>query len=672
MATRDEYLALVDELTEHDRLYYVESTPRISDYEYDVLSKKLREIESEHPDWVVAWSPTRRVGHEPLSAFPKVTRDVAMLSLDNTYNEDELREFVGRVERGLDGDRPTFVIEPKIDGLGIELVYKEGLFVLGSTRGDGLTGEDVTANLRTVAGVALKLREPVDITARGEVYMTKESFKKVNAARAERGEELFKNARNTAGGSLKLLDPAEVARRPMNVTLYEALDGEEHGDSHFEVLARIRALGLPTSQHNTEAHDFDELSAQVSEWMGRRGDLPYDADGLVIKVNSFAQRRELGHTAKFPRWAIAYKFPAQQVTTRVAGLEVNVGRTGQVTPVALLEPVEVSGTTVRKASMHNWDMVAGLGLGVGDVVLLEKAGDIIPQILRVIELTDGGRFVPPTRCPSCGSDLIREEGKVALLCPDRLSCPEQALQSIEFFAGRDQLNIDGLGEKVAKQLMDAGLVKTIADLLILKADDVEKLDRFAKTSAKKLVDAIARARDSASFSRYLTALGIPLFGGVAAKKIAAVYPNMDKLLEAVDGAGDEAAFIESFSQLDGIGATMARTLYGFFADSHNREVLGQLKERGLDPTEPAPKAAPAGGGSLGGKVFVITGTLSAPRGEIAKKIEAAGGVVGKSVTKKTDYLVAGEKTGKTKLDAAEKNDVVVIDEAGLDEMMGGT
>ena len=669
MVTRDDYISLVDELTEHDRRYYVEATPTISDYEYDVLAKKLRAIEAEHPDWIVDWSPTRRVGHEPLSAFPKVKRAVPMLSLDNTYNEDELQKFCERVERGLDGDTPTYVIEPKIDGLGIELVYERGVFVLGSTRGDGITGEDVTANLKTVRGVALRLREAIDITVRGEVYMTKEDFARVNLARAAAGEELFKNARNTTAGSIKLLDPGTVATRPMRITLYEALDGERHGDSHFAVLARIRELGLPTSEHNTEAHNFDELRAQVAEWMSRRAALPYDADGLVIKVNSFEQRHRLGNTAKFPRWAIAYKFPAQQVTTRVAGLEVNVGRTGQVTPVALLEPVEVSGTTVRKASMHNWDMVAELGLGAGDVILLEKAGDIIPQILRVIEKTDGERFGPPKICPSCGSELVREEGKVALLCPDRLGCPQQALQSIEFFAGRGQLNIDGLGEKVAKQLMDAGLVRTIADLLILSADKVEKLERFGKTSAKNLVDAIARARDEATLSRVLTALGIPLFGGVAAKKIAQVYPSMDKLLAAVDEAGDEAAFVENVSQLEGIGQTMARALYAFLTNEHNREVIGQLKERGLDPVEPQ-AAAPASGGSLAGKVFVITGTLSAPRDEIKKRIEAAGGVVTGSVSKKTDYLVAGEKTGKTKLTAAEKNDVEVIDEAGLEQLLG--
>ena len=399
MASRDEYLQLVDELTEHDRLYYVEATPSISDYEYDVMAKRLREIESSKPKWVVAWSPSKRVGHQPLSSFPKVVREVPMLSLDNTYDEGELKDFCTRVEKGLDGEEPTYVVEPKIDGLGIELVYKKGVFVLGSTRGDGTTGEDVTANLRTVGGVALKLREPIDITVRGEVYMSKADFAALNVRRAAEGEELFKNARNTTSGSLKLLDPTEVQKRPMKITLYEVVGGEDIDESHFAILARIRKLGLPTSEHNSEAHNWDELAAQVLVWADKRPTLPFDADGLVIKVDSFAQRDQLGFTSKAPRWAIAYKFPAEQVMTVVEGLEINVGRTGAVTPVALLEPVEASGTTVKRASLHNWDQVARLGIGPGDTILLEKAGEIIPQILRVVKASKKAAVFGPQGVP---------------------------------------------------------------------------------------------------------------------------------------------------------------------------------------------------------------------------------------------------------------------------------
>ncbi len=667
MASREQYLKLVDELTEHDRLYYVEATPAISDYEYDVMTKRLREIEGEHPDWTVAWSPSKRVGHEPLSSFPKVVRETPMLSLDNTYDEGELSDFCARVEKGLGGEQPTYVIEPKIDGLGIELVYQAGVFVLGSTRGDGTTGEDVTTNLRTVGGVALKLREPVDLTVRGEVFMSKKDFAALNERRAAAGEELFKNARNTTSGSLKLLDPNEVQKRPMSITLYEVVNGEAFGDSHFAVLARIRQLGLPTSEHNSEAHNWDELRVQVDQWAERRPSLPFDADGLVIKVDSFAQREQLGFTSKAPRWAIAYKFPAEQVMTVVEGIEINVGRTGAVTPVALLEPVETSGTTVKRASLHNWDQVARLGIGPGDTVLLEKAGEIIPQILRVVKSSEQPRFTPPTRCPSCDSLLVRQQDRVVLECPNRLECPGQLLQSVEFFAGRKQMNIDGLGEKACQALLEAGLVKNVADLFSLTTEQLMNLDRFAETSAQNLVDAIAHSRKTATFSRLLAALGVANIGGVAAKLIAARYRSMKELLAALDEDPTGQTLVEALSEIKGIGAVMAQALSDFLREPHTRKVLALLEERGLQPVEPI--SVIAADGPLVGKVFVITGTLSAPRGALKKRIEALGGKVTGSVSKSTDYLVAGDKTGKTKLAAAEKNNVTILDEIAFEQLL---
>jgi DNA ligase (NAD+) len=410
----------VDEITEHDRRYHVEAAPTISDVEYDRMVVELKRVEADHPDWVVDWSPTRRVGHAPVSAFPKVVRPVPMLSLDNTYDEEELRAFHDRVVKGLGGVEAAYLIEPKIDGISIELVYKEGRFVCGATRGDGTTGEDVTANLRTVTGVALRLREPRDVTVRGEVYMTKLDFVAINAARDAAGEEPFKNPRNLTAGTIKQLDPREAAKRPMRTILYEVVDGERLVRTHGESLALIRALGLPTSEHNTRAQGWDELVAAVESWRHRRDELPYEVDGLVIKVDSFAQRAELGRTSKFPRWAIAYKFPARQVTTRVKELEINVGRTGAITPVAILEPVELSGTTVQRVSLHNWDQVARLGIGAGDRVLIEKAGEIIPQVLDVTERSAEPRWAPPAVCPDCASPLERPEGKVVLLCPNRI------------------------------------------------------------------------------------------------------------------------------------------------------------------------------------------------------------------------------------------------------------
>ncbi|HEY6179720.1 MAG TPA: NAD-dependent DNA ligase LigA [Kofleriaceae bacterium] len=664
---RAEYLALVDELTEHDRRYYVEANPTISDVEYDRLSQRLRQVEAEHPEWVVEWSPTRRIGHAPVSDFPKVHRPVAMLSLDNTYDEAELKAFFDRVVKGLDGDVPAFSVEPKIDGFGIELTYKAGTLTLGATRGDGRIGEDVTANVRMVRGVALRLREAIDIVVRGEIYMTKQEFAAINAARIEAGEEPFKNPRNTAAGSIKQMDPREVAKRPMRTILYEVVDGERYAAGHLASLERLARLGLPVSGHNSKAASWDELLAGVHSWRDRRDELAYEVDGLVIKVDDFAQRAALGTTAKFPRWAIAYKFPARQVTTVVRDIPSYVGRTGVVTPVAMLDPVELSGTTVARASVHNWDQVARLGLGKGDRVLLEKAGEIIPQILGITEKGEGPAFEAPTECPSCHAALTREEGKVALLCPNRLGCPAQQLGAIEFFASRGQMNIDGLGEKVVAQLVETGLVHDVADLFVLTAEQLEELERFGKQSAHNLVAAIARARAEATFARLLAALGIANLGGVLARPIAEKYGRLTALRAAAERL-DSEALVAELCEIDGIGETIAQSVDRFLRDPHVAVVLGKLAERGVDPAQPVRAVTE---GPLTGKTLVVTGTLTAPRADVQKRIEAAGGKVAGSVSKKTSYLVAGEDTGKAKLEAAQKHGVQVISEAELEQLLAG-
>ncbi|HEY1810804.1 MAG TPA: NAD-dependent DNA ligase LigA [Kofleriaceae bacterium] len=664
---RDHYLALVDELTEHDRKYHVESSPTISDVEYDKLVVKLRELERAHPDWIVAWSPTQRVGHAPVSEFPKVTRPVAMLSLDNTYDETELRAFFDRVVKGLDGDVPVFSVEPKIDGFGIELTYKDGMLALGATRGDGRIGEDVTANVKMVKGVALRLREPVSIVVRGEIYMTKAEFAAINAERAKLGEELFKNPRNTAAGSIKQQDPREVAKRPMRTILYEVVDGERYASGHLASLELIKRLGIPVSQHNSSATSWDELSAAVHGWADKRDHLPYEVDGLVVKVDDFAQRTALGTTAKFPRWAIAYKFPARQVTTILRDIELNVGRTGTVTPVAILDPVDVSGTTVSRASVHNWDQVARLGLGKGDRVTIQKAGEIIPEILNVTETAKGPRFEPPTHCPFCEAELEREDGRVALICPNRTGCPAQRLGAIEFFASRHQMNIDGLGEKVVAQLIEAGLVHDVADLFALTAKQLEKLERFAELSAQNLIKAIATAKQNATFSRLLAALGIPNVGSVLARPIAAKYGALSALREAAKTKSSEELVAE-LNDIEGIGETIALHVDKFLRDPHVAVVLDKLAGHGVDPAEPV---ATITEGPLTGKTLVVTGTLTQPRADVQKRIEQAGGKVAGSVGKKTTYLVAGADTGKTKLEAAQKHGVTVIDEAELERLLSG-
>lgn len=668
LSSEQEYLALVDELLEHDRRYYVEANPTISDVEYDGLLRRLRAYEEANPTAVVAWSPTRRVGAQPASDFPKVERPVAMLSLDNTYGEDDLRAFYERVVKGLDGEVPVFSIEPKIDGFGIELTYAQGLLTLAATRGDGRIGEDVTANARTVHGVAAKLRRKEDIVVRGEIYMTKAEFAEVNEARDALGEETFKNPRNLAAGSIKLLDPREVAKRPMRTILYEVVDGERYARGHLESLELVRQLGLPVSAHNSRAASWEELHAQVVSWRDRRDELPYEVDGLVIKVDSFVQRVTLGATAKFPRWAIAYKFPARQVTTLVLELELNVGRTGAVTPVAILEPVELSGTTVARASLHNWDQVARLGLGAGDRVLLEKAGEIIPQILSVTEAGSGERFTAPTACPSCGSALEREEGKVVLACPNRLGCPAQLQAAIEFFGSRGQMNIDGLGEKLVAQLIAAGLVRDVADLFDLTVEPLTKLERFGKQSAQNLVTAVANARKAASFSRLLSALGIAHVGGVVAKLIAARYRKLSALRAAAAEKTSEM-LVSELCEIEGVGEVIAVAVDAFLRDPHAQAVLLKLEERGVDPEEVVAERATTG--PLVGKTLVVTGTLSKPRAEVQARIEAAGGKIAGSVSKKTHYLVAGADVGKTKLEAAAKHGVAVIDEVALAVLIRG-
>lgn len=668
LASVAEYHELANELIEHDRRYYTEANPTISDVEYDELTRRLRAYEESHPAEVVDWSPTRKVGHQPASSFPKVERPVAMLSLDNTYGEDDLRAFYDRVVKGLDGEVPVFSLEPKIDGFGIELTYKQGKLTLAATRGDGRIGEDVTPNVRVVRGVTGKLREPRDIVIRGEIYMTKKDFLAVNEEREALGEETFKNPRNLAAGSIKLLDPKEVAKRPMRTILYEVVDGERYAAGHLASLELVKQLGLPISPDNSKATSWEELHAQIVAWRDKRDALDYEVDGLVVKVDSFAQRATLGATAKFPRWAIAYKFPARQVTTLVRELELNVGRTGAVTPVAILEPVQLSGTTVSRASLHNWDQVGRLGLGAGDRVLLEKAGEIIPQVLGVTEAGQGARFTTPAECPSCQTALVREEGKVVLICPNRLGCPAQLHAAIEFFGSRGQMNIDGLGEKLVTQLIAAGLVKDVADIFDLQMEQLEKLERFGKLSAQNLVTAIATAKKAASFSRLLSALGIAHVGGVVARLIAAKYRTLSAL-RAVAAAKTSEELVAELCEIEGIGEVIAVAIDRFLRDPHAVIVLDRLAERGVDPVEVVAERATEG--PLVGKSLVVTGTLSQPRADVQKRIEAAGGKIVGSVSKKTHFLVAGADTGKTKLEAAEKHGVPVLDEAALEKLLAG-
>ncbi len=674
-ATRERYRQLVNQLLEHDRRYYVDMAPAISDAEYDRLYHDLRSIEAAHPDWTVGESPTQRVAPTPASSFPKLVRDIPMLSLDNTYNADELGAFCERVRKGLAGEAPSFIVEPKIDGIGIELQYRDGRFTVGATRGDGRIGEEITANLRTLRALPPVLAQPATITVRGEVFIDKNDFAAVNTDRELSGDELWKNPRNAAGGSLKLLDARECARRPLKILLYELVSGEDFRPLHSEALAWLRTLGLPVSKDISVASGEDDLGRRVTDWAARRTTLPYEADGLVIKVDAFAQRRLLGMTAKFPRWAIAYKFPAQRAETRLAGVQVNIGRTGAVTPVALLDPVDVSGTTVRRASMFNWDEVARLDVRIGDRVVIEKAGEIIPQVIEVLADRRTGAETPivvPTVCPSCGSTLVRRQDEVALRC-ERRACPDQRWKAIQFFASRGALNIEGIGEVLAEELVKKGLVSDAADIFNLTVerlvppegdDDTAgvRVERMARKSAENLVSAIQKARASATLSRLLMGLGIPHVGTVAARAIARQLGSFDALCDASPAERRTAV-----AAIDGVGPVIADAVRTWWAHPDNAALVDRLRACGISPHEP--QAPATGTGPLGGKKVCVTGKLSRPRSEIQQQIESAGGTFVTSVGKSTNFLVAGADVGKAKLDAARKNGTTVLDEAALDQLI---
>jgi DNA ligase (NAD+) len=681
---RARYDALVRELGEHDRRYYVEMAPVIADVEYDRLYRELRDLEAAHPDWIDPHSPTQRVAPAPISAFPKVVREVPMLSLDNTYSPTELQAFTDRVIKGLHGETPRFMVEPKIDGISIELQFVDGRFVQGATRGDGRVGEDITVNLRTLRSLPLTLAEPVTITVRGEVFMDKRDFAAINEEREQAGEELWKNARNFTGGSLKLLDPRECARRPLKALLYELVGGETFRPLHSESLLWLRALGLPTSPEVSLVADGTGLAAAVASWAERKTTLAYEVDGLVIKVDSFAQRRLLGFTAKFPRWAIAYKFPAHQATTRLRGIEINVGRTGAVTPVAELDPVELSGTTVKRASLFNWDEVRRLDARIGDHVVVEKAGEIIPQVIEVLAARRTGdeTEIPiPERCPSCASTLVRRAGEVALRCENR-ACPTQRWRALQFFAGRGAMNIEGIGEVLAEELVRKGIVTDAAELFDLTVEKLvppaggadgaggesPKVERMAQKSAENLVAAVRRARQGATLSRLIIGLGIPHVGVVAARAVAARLGSLEALMTAAATEGAQALATE-LAAIDGVGPVIAEAMRLYVTDPEHARLLARLRERGVSPSEPIARAATSG--VLAGKKVCVTGKLSRPRSEIQAEIEAAGGQFVASVGKSTNILVAGADVGKAKLDSARKLGTQIIDEAELARLLAG-
>jgi DNA ligase (NAD+) len=663
MDPRDRIARLRDIIRHHEERYYVLAQPEIPDAEFDALMRELRALEEAHPDLVAPDSPTQRVGGRPVEGFATVEHASPMLSLDNAYNEEELRAFDERVRKGLAArdadDRPVcYVAELKIDGLSISLTYEGGVLVRGATRGDGTRGEDVTSNVRTIRSIPLRLRgaAPAAIEVRGEVYLPRSSFDRVNREREDADEPVFANPRNAAAGTMRNLDPALVARRGLGAFVYQLLapDGARPA-SHAAALEQMRAWGLPVSPHWRRCEGVDALLAYCAEWQDARHRLDFDTDGVVIKVDALAERETLGSTSKFPRWAIAYKFPAQQALTRLLRIDVNVGRTGAVTPFAVLEPVWLSGSTIQLATLHNAEEIARRDIRPGDMVTIEKGGEVIPKVVGPVlaeRPPDAVPWVMPAECPSCGSRLERPEDEVVWRCPNG-SCPARLRRSLEHFAGRRAMNIEGLGEALVDQLVERGLVRDVADLYRLTAGTLEALDRMGAKSAAKLLGQIDRSRGSELW-RVLFALGIRHVGERAAQALAGHFGSMDAIA---------AASPEALQEASDIGPVVAASIRRFFDEPRNLELVQALRGVGVRMADQAPRSE--GPRPLAGKTFVLTGTLPAmTREEAEAAIAALGGKVTGSVSKKTSFVVAGADPG-SKLARAEALGVPVLDEAAF-------
>jgi DNA ligase (NAD+) len=668
MSVTARHTELVEQINRHDHLYYVLDRPELSDREYDKLFTELRELEAAHPELVSDASPTQRVGQAPRAAAVKVAHETPMLSLDNTYSEAELRELDRRVRDGLQGDPYSYVAEPKLDGASLEVIYEGGKLVLGATRGDGKVGEDVTQNVRTIRNLPTRIKDPRKLTLRGEVVIYKSDFEALNKKRIEQGEEAFANPRNAASGWLRLMDSRETATRKLRAFFYDLV--EPYYETHAEVLEAIAALGLPTHREHRVCADMDAVVSFVHELDARRRGMPYETDGAVVKVNELERRRQLGFTSRFPRWAIAFKYEAERVTTKVLAIECDLGRTGALTPVAVLTPVQVSGTTVSRASLHNPGYVAEKDVRVGDTVRIEKAGEIIPQVLDVLlsERPEQGTepWQPPSQCPICATPVKVVPEEAALRCPNA-SCPGRVKAGIFYFTRRTAMDVDRLGKALIDQLVDVGMLRDLADVFALdqKRAELLELPRMAAKSVDNVITAIEEARTGRTFSQLVTALGIPQVGAVAAAQIADTFESLDVLLAA---APEEVQ--AKLGAIHGFGEKTASIVAAFFADDANQRVAQKLLELGVR-TKAQPKRAAAVQGPLTGSSFCVTGTLSEPREAIHERIRAAGGEIHDRVKKGTTYLLAGANVGATKLTAAEKHGTKVIAEADLAGLVAG-
>jgi DNA ligase (NAD+) len=655
---------LREEIRRHEHLYYVLDEPEISDVKFDGLVHRLQELEKEHPELVTPDSPTQRVGGQPAEEFTKVRHSAPMLSLDNTYSVDELRDFDRRVRELSGRDQVPYVAELKLDGLSMALTYEDGVLARALTRGDGVIGEDVTQNVKTIRSVPLKIdsrklgiiRHAKKFEVRGEVIMTHKSFRDANEQREKDGQSVFANPRNAAAGTIRQLDPKIVAQRNLDIFLYYLLvNGRPPLKEHWQVLEAIKELGFKVNPYRKLARSFDDLTAYIEEMEPKREKLEYEIDGVVVKVNEIGLWEELGMTAKSPRWAIAYKYPAHQESTIVKDIRPQVGRTGTLTPVADLEPVNVGGVTVSHATLHNMDEIERLGVKIGDTVLIQRAGEVIPQVLKVTKhAPDGREFRMPKRCPVCGGDVIRVEGEVAYRCVNT-ACPAQLKESLLHFAARHAMNINGLGESLVDQLVDKKIVEDVADLYSLDVEQLAVLERMGKKSAQNVVDEIEKSK-TAELARVIYAVGIRFVGERTAQLLAEHFGSMDKFAQAT---------AEELYEVEEIGPKVAQSIVEFFHEERNRDVIEKLRHAGLQFEQKRRRTA----GTLSGLQFVLTGSLpDLSREEATRMIEEAGGRVTGSVSKKTNYVVAGADPG-SKLDKARSLGTEILDEAGLRKLL---
>lgn len=671
-APRAQHDELVQELEAHEYRYYVLDDPVISDADFDALMQKLRALEAAHPELVTADSPTQRVGGETRPFITKVRREHRMFSLDNAYSAADMLEFHRRVVDGLrDGDVPSFTVEPKLDGASIEVIYEGGRLVQATTRGDGAEGEEISPNVRTIRGVPSRIKHAGKLTLRGEVLIYRRDLDALNAEREAAGLERFANPRNAAAGAVRMMDSREVAKRPLRVIFYQCVEGPSVKPTHGETLKWLAELGLPTHRHE-KVTPWEGVLDAIADIDRARADYPFETDGAVVKVDSFRHQDVLGATSKFPKWAIAYKFPAERAITTVRDIVVQVGRTGALTPVAMMDPVELGGTTVSRASLHNADQIRELDVRIGDRVSIQKAGEIIPQVLSVESRDRPAGTAPfemPKECPVCGAKVVsrlREEGKPELeatvRCPNR-QCPAQVQGRILYFASRPAMAIDKLGESLVDQLVTKGLVKDVADLYDLTTERLVELERMGKKSAQNVIDAIQASRER-PLERLVGGLGIPQIGQVAGRQVAQVAGTLATLI-----GWSEEELREHIGGIHGFGGKMVDSVVEFMKDDAERAVLQKLLDR--DVGRPQPREVVATEGPLLGKSFCVTGVLTRKREDVHNLLRAAGAIIHDSVKKDTTYLVAGDKTGKTKLDQAKKYGARVVSEEEMDRLLAG-